>query len=772
MAELPASPIDLLEQFGPHLKYAPTHGFKTDVEPDKLVDTHCCFCGQGCGITLKVTGNEVTGFVPREDFPFNKGKLCPKGVKRYLQGSHPDRLLHPMRRTSSGFEHITWDEALSETVAKIKDIQSKYGRDAFAMLSGVSLSTEKSYLVGKFARLALQTANLDYNGRLCMVSAGAGNKKAYGIDRSSNSWADIVDAKVIFVIGANVAECAPITTDYIWRARDKGAKLIYADPRMVPMARTADLFLPLKPGTDSALLMAMLRVIIHEGLTDEQFIREHTVGFEDVKAAVESATIEWAEGITGIPAFKIRQAARMYAEAPTGFILHARGLEHQTKGVDNVVSCANLALATGKIGKPGCGHSTITGQGNGQGGREHGHKCDQLPGNRDITNPAHRAYIASVWGCDEAEIPGKGLSAQEIMNAIHAGEIKGLLSICFNPLVSLPDANFTREALNKLEHYSVIDFFLSETAQHADIVLPGSLHEEDEGTATTAEGRIVKINAAVTPPGEAKRDWEILLEIAKRLGRDKYFPYSSTREMFDELRLASKGGTADYSGVTWERIEQEQGVFWPVPQTTEVGRHATRAADLDTNHPGTPRLYEGGRFYHPDGKAHFTVVHYRDPAEIVDADYPIWLTTGRVVSQYLSGAQTRRIGPLVDQYPNPLVEMHPRMARALKLEDRQWVTVSTRRGQLTLRLTVVETIRPDTVFIPYHWGGKQSANLLTSRALDPISKIPEFKVSACAVNAATLEESLEAQEAERDAHLVVGVPSEYGLEQRKAELNR
>ena len=657
-------------------------------------------------------------------------------------------------------------------MAKIQEIQAKYGKDSFAMLSGVSLSNEKSYLVGKFARLALQTANLDYNGRLCMVSAGAGNKKAYGIDRSSNAWEDIVDAKVIFVIGANVAECAPITTDYIWRARDKGAKLIYADPRMVPMARTADLYLPLKIGTDSALLMSMLHVIIREKLTDEAFIRDHTVGFEDVKQAVDMANPEWAAEITGVPAYKIRQAARMYAEAPTGFILHARGLEHQTKGVENVVSCANLALATGKIGKPGCGHSTITGQGNGQGGREHGHKCDQLPGNRDITNLEHRKYIASVWGCEESEIPGKGLSAQEIMNAIHDGEIKGLLSICFNPLVSLPDANYTREALEKLEHYSVIEFFLSETAQHADIVLPGSLHEEDEGTATTAEGRIVKIAAAVNPPGEAKLDWQILLSIAKRLGREKYFPFSSTRQIFDELRLASRGGTADYSGVTWERIEAEMGVFWPVPQTTETGQQATRAEDLDTAHPGTPRLYENGKFYHPDGKAHFNTVHWRPPAEVVDTEYPIWLTTGRVVSQYLSGTQTRRIGPLVDQYPHPRVEMHPRLAQALKLEDNQWITVSTRRGSLTLRTSVVQTIRPDTVFIPYHWGGKQSANLLTNRALDPISKIPEFKISACAICAASQAEILEGQRAEIDASREIGVHAEYGLEQRRTELSR
>jgi assimilatory nitrate reductase catalytic subunit len=775
-----AAQAALLVQFGPTLSYGPPGGWRSDQTPDALVDTHCCFCGQGCGITLKVKENAVIGFLPWEDFPFNKGKLCPKGVKRYLQGSHPDRLLQPMRRTATGFEPISWDQALSTTVAQIQAIQAQYGRDAFAMLSGVSLSNEKSYLVGKFARLALQTANLDYNGRLCMVSAGAGNKKAYGIDRASNAWEDIVDAKVIFVIGANVAECAPITTDYIWRARDRGAKLIYADPRMVPMARSADLYLPLKPGSDSALLMSMLHVIIREGLLDKAFISEHTVGFAETQAAVAHARPEWAEKITGIPAAKIRQAARWYGEAETGFILHARGLEHQTKGVDNVVSCANLALATGKIGRPGCGHSTITGQGNGQGGREHGHKCDQLPGNRDISNPEHRAYIASVWGCPEAEIPQKGLSAQEIMNSIHSGEIKGLLSICFNPLVSLPDANFTRAALEKLEHYTVIDFFLSETAQHADIVLPGSLHEEDEGTATTAEGRIVKINAAVSPPGEARLDWQILLDIAKRLGRGQYFPYQNTAEIFTELRLASRGGTADYSGVTWQRIEQEMGVFWPVPQTTEAGQTTMQASELDSNHPGTPRLYAAGqqlgraagRFYHPDGKARFTAVAWREPAEVVDEAYPLWLTTGRVVSQYLSGSQTRRIGPLVDQYPHPRIELHPRLAARLGLSDNQWLTIATRRGQLTLRAQVVETIRPDTVFIAYHWGGAQSANLLTNRALDPVSKIPEFKVSACHLRAATPAEIAAGQAAEAAASQTGPLPAGYGLRERRAELGR
>jgi assimilatory nitrate reductase catalytic subunit len=721
MASPPISEAELIERYGPHLNEEPPGGWNAGLDIDRVVNTHCCFCGQQCGIKLKVRDNAVVGFEPWYEFPFNEGKLCPKGVKRYLQGSHPDRLLHPMERdpsASGGFRRITWDQALDRVVGEIRRIQSTYGNDAFAMLSGVSLTNEKSYLIGKFARLALQTANLDYNGRYCMVSAGAGNKKALGIDRGSNPWSDIPLADVVWVAGSNVAETFPITTSHIWLARDRGAKLIVQDPRVVPLARTADLFLGVRPGTDSALFGAVLHMLIRNDWLDHEFIDAHTVGFDEAALAVAEMTPAWAAGITGVPAARIEQAAEWWGTAATGMLLHARGIEQHTKGVDNVLAAINLGLATGKFGKPGCGVSTITGQGNGQGGREHGHKCDQLPGNRDISNPEHRAYIASVWGCEEAEIPGKGIPAQEIIEAIHAGKIKGLLSICFNPSVSAPDANFTAEAFDRLEFYAVIDFFLSETAHHADVVLPGSLHEEDEGTSTSGEGRIIKINAAVTPPGEARRDWEILLDIARRLDRGQYFPYTGTEEIFDELRVASSGGTADYTGATWQRIEEEMGLFWPIP---EVG------------HPGTPRLYEGGRFYHPDGKARFTGVPFKESAEVVDDEYPVWLTTGRVVSQYLSGTQTRRIGGLVEQYPEPLCEMHPRLAEQLGVADGDLVTVASRRGSITLPANVVTTIRPDTVFIPYHWPGKQAANQLTNRAVDPVSKMPEFKVAAVRV---------------------------------------
>jgi assimilatory nitrate reductase catalytic subunit len=718
MARPPLSEEELVARYGPHLNQAPPGGWDAGLEIDRVVQTHCCFCGQQCGIKLKVHRNAVVGFEPWYDFPFNQGKLCPKGVKRYLQGSHPDRLLYPMVRDAedpAGFRRATWDEALDRVVGEIRRIQQAYGDDAFAMLSGVSLTNEKSYLIGKFARLALHTANLDYNGRFCMVSAGAANKKAFGIDRNANPWSDIPLADVVWVAGSNVAETFPITTSYIWRARDRGARLIVQDPRVVPLARTADLFLPVRPGGDSALFGAVLHELIRHDWLDHDFIDAHTVGFDEAAGAVAEMTPKWAEPITGVPAARIEQAAEWWGTAATGMLLHARGIEQQSKGTENVLSAINIGLATGKFGKPGCGVTTITGQGNGQGGREHGHKCDQLPGNRDITNPEHRAHVARVWGCDPADIPGKGITAEEIIEAIHAGEIKGLLSICFNPAVSAPDTNFTAEAFDRLEFYAVIDFFLSETAQHADVVLPGSLHEEDEGTSTTGEGRIVKINKAVDPPGEARRDWEILLDIARRLGRDRYFPYTDTEQIFEELRLASAGGTADYRGATWQRIEDDMGLFWPIPEE---------------GHPGTPRLYEGGRFYHPDGKARFTAVPFREAAESVDDEYPIWLTTGRVVSQYLSGTQTRRIAGLVAQYPEPLCEMHRRLAERLGVADGDLVTVSSRRGEMTLPAHVVTTIRPDTVFIPYHWPGRQAANQLTNRALDPTSKMPEFKVAA------------------------------------------
>lgn len=717
MSTPPVPLEELIKQYGPSLNFPRPENIGGRDDPDRVVKTHCCFCGMQCGIKLLVKNNSVVGFEPWMEFPFNEGRLCPKGVQRYLQNNHDDRLTSPLRRVEGkGFEPVGWNEAMEKTVSEIKRIQKQYGNDAFAMLSGVSLSNEKSYLVGKFARVALKTANLDYNGRLCMVSAGAGNMKAFGLDRGSNNYSDLAHAEVIMICGANVSETFPTLTHWIWQARDNGAKLIVVDPRMTPIARIADLHLPVRPGCDSALYGAILRQLIENDWLDHDFIENHTTDFEEAKKAVADYDLDWAEKTTGVPKEKIRLAAELWGPAKTSFLLHARGIEHHSKGVENVLSCINLVLATGRIGKPYCGYATITGQGNGQGGREHGHKCDQLPGNRKITDPEHRKYIADVWGIEEKDLPGKGLSAYELVEAIHRGEIKGLISICFNPLVSLPNNHMVREALEKLEFYVCIDFFLNETARHADIVLPGSLHEEEEGTVTTAEGRVVRIRKAVDPPGEARPDTEILTELADRLGAGTHFQYGSSEDIFNELRVASKGGTADYYGITYKKIEDNMGVFWPCPSE---------------DHPGTPRLWEDRKFHTPDGRAHFHGVRYRDPGEVPDDDYPVILTTGRVVSQYLSGTQTRRIGKLVRQYPEPLLEIHPKLAEKYGITDRELVTVSTRRSTAEFPAQLVETIREDTVFIPYHWPGKKSANQFTSGHLDPVSKIPEFKVCAC-----------------------------------------
>jgi len=687
--------------------------------PDALVPTHCCFCGCQCGMYLRVEDGQVTGVEPR-DYAHNRGALCPKGIVAYQQVDHPDRLRYPLiRRGGKGgtLERATWDEAYDYIISRWQRIQAEHGKDAIGVYSGSSMTNEKCYLAGKFARVGLQTRNIDYNGRLCMSSAAVGYARAFGLDRAPLPMTDIPMAKSILIAGSNVAECFPIAMQWIWRARDRGASLIVIDPRETPIARTADLWLPVRPGTDSALLNAMLRVIIHDGLTDEAYLRERTNGWDEVRAAVEPWTPEAAEKITGVPATRIVAAARLYGQADPSLIMHARGIEHSSHGVDNVLACVNLALARGQVGKPGGGTMMITGQGNGQGGREHGQKANQLPGYRHIDVPEERQQVAEIWGVPEHEIPWEGAAATEMVHLMAEGEIRSCLVLCSNLMVSLPEIGVVQRALERLDPLVVIDFFLSETAELADVVLPGTVWCEDEGTTTNLEGRVVKINPASPPPGEARNDWAILSELAMRMGRGKYFPYTSARQVWDELRLASRGTVADYYGITWERIDEEQGVFWPCPE-------------LD--HPGTPRLFTE-RFAHKDGKAKMFPITYRPPAEEPSPDYPFRLTTGRVVYHYLSGNQTRRLGFLNSQAPEPWVEIHPQAAAPLGIQDGEMVRVRTPRGSMEVKALVAPSIRPDTLFIPYHWGHRQAANQLTSPAVDPGVKIPEYKACAAAI---------------------------------------
>ncbi|HEU4584338.1 MAG TPA: molybdopterin oxidoreductase family protein [Gemmatimonadaceae bacterium] len=683
---------------------------------ETLVPTHCSFCGVQCAMYLRVNDGKVIGVEPR-NYPHNRGSLCPKGVVAYQQVDHPDRLLYPMIRRNGTLQRASWDEALGFIVRRWTEIQEQHGRDAVAIYSGSSMTNEKCYLMGKFARVALRTRNIDYNGRLCMSSAAGAYERAFGLDRAPLPMTDIPLAKVILVVGSNVAECFPVAMQWIWRARDRGAKLIVVDPRETPAARTADLWLPVRPGGDVALLNAMLRVLIEDGLIDEQYIRERTTGWEDVRAAAYEMSLDDAERASGVPKARIVTAARMYAGASPSLIMHARGVEHSTHGVDNCLACINLALARGQMGKPGGGSMMLTGQGNGQGGREMGQKAAQLPGYRHIDKLEDRQYVAGVWGVPEEELPGPGAAATEMVRLMADGEIKSCMVMCSNLMVSLPDIAVVQRALDNLDPLVVVDFFMSETAERADVLLPCGVWCEDEGTTTNLEGRVIKINKAVELPGEARRDWEIACELARRLGRGEFFEYRTPRDIWDELRMATKGGTADYFGITYEKIDAQGGVFWPCPSEDSEG---------------TPRLFTE-RFNHPDGRARMIAVHYRPPAETPGGDFPFYLTTGRVVYQYLSGTQTRRLGFLNSQAPEPWVEIHPRAAERLGITNDEIVRVRTPRGFMELKALVTPTIRPDTLFIPFHYGHRQAVNQLTNPAVEPTVKIPEYKCCAATV---------------------------------------
>ncbi|MFZ1699525.1 MAG: formate dehydrogenase subunit alpha [Pyrinomonadaceae bacterium] len=708
----------IIDRFGPHLHDEPHGGWQSDRTIDHMVPTHCPYCGVQCGMNLLVSDNHVVGFEPRYDFPVNEGKLCPKGVTAYLQVHHPDRLLYPLIKRNGNFERASWDEALDLITTKFKEIQAKYGKDAIGVYSGSSLTTEKTYVMGKFARVGLGTRFIDYNGRLCMVSAGAGNNKAFGVDRAANPWSDIPLAEVLILAGANCAETFPILNKFLWQQRDNGGRWIVIDPRETATARQGDIHLQLKPGTDVAVANGMLNVIVREGLIDEKFIGDHTNGWEETRAAIEKCTPDIASQISGVPAEKIVQAGLLYGRAKTGMIMHARGIEHHSNGVDNVLSYINIVLATGKIGDPGRGYGTITGQGNGQGGREHGQKAEQLPGMRSIYDPADRKFICDFWGLPEDELPDGGVSAVEMFDKMRSGEIKALYSVCNNGMVSLPDINSVRRSLEGLEFNVCVDFFMSESARYADVVLPGTTWAEDEGVTASAEARVVKINKAVDPPGEAKEDWWIASEIARRMGRGEYFKFDSPREIFDELRSASRGGKADYYGITYEKIERQNGVMWPCPTEESTG---------------TPRMFNDKKFYFPDGKARFHPTEYKGADEKPDDEFPLILTSGRIVYQYLSGNQTRRIGFLVQQCPEPYVEIHPETAQKLRINDGERVKVISRRGEGVFPALIVRTIRPDTIFIPYHWGERLAVNQLTNPKLDPTSKIPEYKACAAKI---------------------------------------
>jgi len=691
------------------------------VRDPALTHTHCPYCAFQCGMTLRKSSEHPSGFEVQGDeaFPVNLGRMCIKGFTSAALLNHPSRLMTPQIRAADGSLHsASWDAALDFVAERLLHLRDAYGPNALAAFGSGALTNEKAYLLGKFVRVALKSPFIDYNGRFCMSSAAAGQNQAFGIDRGLPfPVEDIAQAGTLVLWGANCADTMPPIMQWIDRQRAAG-QLVVVDPRRTETARVAHVHLQPTPGTDLALANGLLALAIEERLIDTEYIAARTVGFDDVRRAVCEMTPPQVERLTGVPIERQLGVVRMLAASPASMLLSGRGPEQQSKGVDTVLALINLMLALGKVGKPSSGYGCLTGQGNGQGGREHGQKADQLPGYRLIDNQADRAAVAAVWDMDPAALPGKGKSAQELLESLGPeGGIRALLVMGSNVAVAAANCKNIEKRLRQLELLVVCDSFPNETTQAAHVVLPVTQWAEEEGTMTNLEGRVLLRHPARPAPWGVRSDIAILCALAERLGEGPRFRFASPREVFAELRRATAGARADYSGITYERIENEKGVFWPCPAES---------------HPGTPRMFHD-RFHHADGKARFVAVRHRAAAEPPDRDYPFFFTTGRYREHYNSGAQTRLVPELLEARPAPLAQIHPRLATRLGVRPGGSIVVDSRRGSVIFAVELSAGMREDTIFAPFHWGGELAANRLTLAALDPTSRMPEFKV--CAVRA-------------------------------------
>ncbi|MQA64254.1 MAG: molybdopterin-dependent oxidoreductase [Actinophytocola sp.] len=708
--------------------------------------THCPYCALQCG--MRVTPASSGATVEPRQFPSNGGGLCQKGWTSAALLTSPARLTTPLVRVDGELRPASWDAALDLIAAKLGAIRDEQGADAVGLFGGGGLINEKCYALGKFARVALGTSQIDYNGRFCMSSAAAANIKAFGMDRGMPfPVTDLAQADAILLIGSNPAETMPPFMQHLLPAAEQG-RLIVVDPRRTPTAERAALHLQPAPGTDLALALGILHAVVAEGHVEQSYVDDRTNGFAETWRIVASWWPERVERISGVAAADQRKAANMLAEARNAYVLTARGTEQHASGVDTVGAWINLALALGLPGRKGSGYGCLTGQGNGQGGREHGQKADQLPGYRKIDDPAARAYVAGVWGVDPESLPGPGRSAYELLDALGTtggGSLgegggkgidgpKALLVFGSNVVVSAPRAGHVAERLAALDFLVVADIVLSETAAMADVVLPITQWAEESGTMTNLEGRILLRQQAIDPPEGVRSDLEVLQGLATRMGQPaERFP-TEPETVFTELREASRGGVADYSGVTYDRLREGEALYWPVPTVSDG---PTLRAGETEDHPGTPRPFLD-RFAHPDGRAKFVPVTYRGSAEPIDADYPLLATTGRLLAHYQSGAQTRNVDELLAVNPEMFVEVHPDTAERYGLTEGDSAVIASRRGEVRAAVRLVASARMDTIFLPFHFPGAQRANLLTNPALDPTSRMPEFKV--CAVRIAKAEE--------------------------------
>ena len=655
----------------------------------------------------------VVGTRPWFGHPISQGRLCIKGWNAHEFIHHEDRLKKPLIREGDSFKEVSWEQALKFVAQRLGEIRAKNGPNSLAFLSSAKCTNEENYLMQKFARAVIGTNNVDHCARLCHASTVAGLARAFGSGAMTNSVPDLEEAKCFFIIGSDTMSQHPLIARRLMMAKEKGAKIILADPREIQISRFADLHLKHRPGSDVALINGMMRYILDQGLEDKDFISERTEDFESLKEVLEKVSLEEVEQITGVPAKQIEEAASIYAQAESSAIIYAMGITQHTTGTDNVLSLANLAMLTGNLGKPGTGVNPLRGQNNVQGACDLGALPNVFPAYQAVTDEEKRRRIAEAWGV--AELPSQvGLTVVEMMNAALKGELKAMYIMGENPMVSDPDIGHVEEALKSLDFLVVQDIFLTETASLADVVLPAASWAEKEGTYTGTDRRVQLSRKAIEPLWDSKPDWEIICELAKEMGAGEGFSFSSPSQIFEEMRKV----TPSYAGMNYERLNQPEGLQWPCPEES---------------HPGTPILHTKA---FTRGKGKFHPVAYKEPAEMPDEEFPLILTTGRVPSQWHTRSMTGRSPTLDSEFPEGFVEINPEDAQRLGISNGEIVEVSSRRGEIQAKAHVTEKINPGVVFIPFHFA-ERAANRLTNPALDPIAKIPEFKV--CAVNIKAVE---------------------------------
>jgi assimilatory nitrate reductase catalytic subunit len=696
-----------------------------------MTDTHCPYCALQCAQSLTVAPEGVT--VGGRDFPTSRGGLCRKGWTSAELLRTPDRLTSPLVRGADGVQRpVSWDAALDLVADRLTSIRAESGADAVAVFGGGGLTNEKAYQLGKFARLALGTANIDYNGRFCMSSAAAAANRSLGMDRGLPfPLADLGGADAVLLLGSNVAETMPPFVQHLAGVRERRG-LVVVDPRRSATASLTEdsgIHVQPVPGTDLAVLLGLLHVVLAEDLADRDYLGQRTTGLDELARSANAWWPERVEQVSGVPTATLRSVAhRLAAASPSrggrgAFVLTGRGVEQSTQGTATVTAAINLGLALGLVGRVGSGYGALTGQGNGQGGREHGQKCDQLPGYRSIEDPAAREHVAAVWGVVADSLPRTGRPAVELLASLGTtGGPRALLVHGSNLVISAPNAGAVADRLADLDLLLVCDIVPSETALLADVVLPVTQWAEEEGTMTSLEGRVIRRRRALNPPDGVRDELWVWSELARRLGAPSTWSTDAS-EVFDELARASAGGRADYGGLSHGRLDGDEALYWPCPATP----------DGTSPHPGTPRAFLD-RFPTPDGRARLVPVDHTPPAE-GPGHGEVHLVTGRVLEHYQSGAQTRRVAELDAAVPGAFAEVHPLLAARLGIAAGDLLRLRTARGEATLPARLTTAIRPDTVFVPFHWAGPGSANRLTDDRTDPVSGMPGFKLSAAIVEA-------------------------------------